>query len=290
MTDATQPVLRISKWTETFERAESRKLKQLTWIAMPVGFSSTGYQAMLEEFEARAPAIYGAWCALCAYAATCHVRGTLGNSRGIPLKISHLARVTGFPESVFVDLVAWASRTDIGWLEHAPAAEVSRGLAEQQEKHSELATSGESPDEPPTVQGNPPSTRPNVTEQDITGQDKTKTRRSIVWTSAGFEFRESVRLLARDMSEMQTRGKLRGLDRDTIWRMAWVATDIDRAGFLDALSRIRENQIEKHKNYLGTVMVRMCQAAGESWDAIKHEVPSAPPPPAKPAPQPAEAC
>ena len=282
MTDATQPVLRISKWTETFERAESRKLKQLTWIAMPVGFSSTGYQAMLEEFEDRAPAIYGAWCALCAYAATCHVRGTLGNSRGIPLKISHLARVTGFPESVFVDLVAWASRTDIGWLECVPAAELSRGLAEQAEKHSEFNPSGESPDVPPSARGNPPSTRPDRTEQDRTVPNQTvpdKTRRSNDWTSAGFEFRESVREIAASMSEMQARGIRMGLSRDEIWRIAWVGTDFDRPGLLDALARCREHQVDKPKGYLGMVMVRMCQARGESWDELKLLVPPPPPPP-----------
>lgn len=278
MDSSPQTVYRIRKWAETFERAESRKLKQLTWIAMPVGFNSTGYQAMLEEFEDRAAAIYGAWCALCAYAATCHVRGTLGNSRGIPLKLSHVARITGLPESVFVDLVAWASRTDIGWLECVPAAELSRGLAEQSENTSVFGASGESPDVPPTAQENPPSTRPDLTVPDKTIPDKDKSRRSTVWSSATKEFLERVVELANDMSQMLQRGQLRGMDRDTIWRMAWVATDLDRPGFLDALSRIRTQDIGKPKGYLGTVMVRMCQAQGESWDEIKHEVPPPTPP------------
>lgn len=280
--DSSGTVYRIAKWADVFERAESRKLKQLTWIAMPVGFSSTGYHAMLEEFEDRAPAIYGAWCALCAYAATCHVRGTLGNSRGIPLKTSHVARITGFPESVFVDLVAWASRTDIGWLECVPAAELSRGLAEQAEKHSESNPSGDSPDVPPSARGNPPSTRPDRTEQDRTVPNQTvpdKTRRSNDWTSAGFEFRESVREIAMSMSEMQARGIRLGLSRDEIWRIAWVGTDFDRPGLLDALARCREHQVDKPKGYLGMVMVRMCQARGESWDELKLLVPPPPPPP-----------
>lgn len=290
-----QTVYRISKWSQTFERAESRKLAKINWIAMPVGFSSTGYSAMLEEFEDRAVAIYGAWCALCSFAATCHVRGTLANSRGNPLKLSHLSRITGFPESVFVDLVAWASRTDIGWLECVPAAEVSRGLAEQAEKHSDSCVSGDSPGNLPPHQEKAPHTRPNTTLQDRTGQDttppdKTISRRSNDWTTAGFEFRESVRELAREISEMQARGLRLGLDRDSIWRMAWVATDFDRAGLLDALSRIRERQIDKPKNYLGMVMVRMCQAKGENWDQLKLQVPSPPPPPTSPAAtqQPAE--
>ena len=81
----TGTVYRIAKWTETFERAESRKLKQLTWIAMPVGFSSTGYQAMLEDFDAeRAPAIYGAWCALVPMPPPAMSGGRWGTAGGFP--------------------------------------------------------------------------------------------------------------------------------------------------------------------------------------------------------------
>ncbi len=164
-------VYRIAKWQETFERAESRKLKQLNWIALPIGFGSTGYQELLSEFGDDAPAVYGAWCALCCVAASCHVRGVLCNSRGSPLKLSHIARVTGFPESVFEQLVAWASRTDIGWLEVTSANEMSTRLAEQQEKQREIDVSGESPDDPPKLQGIPRAqdrTEPNKTEQDKT--------------------------------------------------------------------------------------------------------------------------
>jgi hypothetical protein len=85
------------------------------------------------------------------------------------------------------------------------------------------------------------------------------------------------------MSQMTQRGQLRGMDRDSIWRMAWVACEFDRPGFLDALSRIRTQDIQKPKGYLGTVMLRMCQAQGHSWDQIKHDVPP-PPPPNKPQP------
>jgi hypothetical protein len=84
------------------------------------------------------------------------------------------------------------------------------------------------------------------------------------------------------MSEMQARGRRLGLNRDEIWRIAWVATDFDRAGLLDALARITEDEVAKPKGYLGMVMVRMCQARGESWDELKLQVPPPPPPPPKP--------
>ncbi len=63
-------VYRISKWNEVFERAESRRLQKLNWVAMPVGFTSAGYQAMLDTFSERAPGYLWCWCALVAVAAT----------------------------------------------------------------------------------------------------------------------------------------------------------------------------------------------------------------------------
>jgi hypothetical protein len=86
------------------------------------------------------------------------------------------------------------------------------------------------------------------------------------------------------MNTLSHRGKLRGLDRDTIWRMAWVACEFDRPGLLDALARIREGSVQKPKGYLGRAMIRMCEAQGHSWDQIKHLVPDPPPEPQAPNP------
>lgn len=164
---------RIAKWEEVFERAESRKLKMLTWVSMPVSFNSNGYQAMLDEFKSEAAAMYGAWCALVAFSASCHVRGLLGTSRGIPLTISHIARVTGLDANLFERLIEWASRDDIGWLidESETKNETHHELKEKEhEKHVEIDKSGESPDDSPMIPQDvggiprlPDLTRPNIT-------------------------------------------------------------------------------------------------------------------------------
>jgi hypothetical protein len=283
------PVWRIAKWTETFERAESRKLKTLTWIAMPTGFASTGYQSMLEEFEDDAPAIYGAWVALCAFASTCHVRGVLGNSRGIPLKLSHIARVVGFPEPLFRRLVAWASRTDVGWLEPISSAALSQELTKNAGIPIDSTTSGDSPDDLPAVQENPPSTRPNRTEPNRTvpnrtGQDQTIDRsiesRGIetgdwVERSKGGLFWDRV---VETADRLLRAGKGR-IDRDMVWQAAWVGVAIDRDAIEDATTYIAEGKANKPKAFLGACMVRLCQSHDSDWDRLKRQVPPAPPPP-----------
>ena len=81
-------VLRVAKWTTTFEIAESRRHRQLKWVSMPITHSSNGYARMVEQFGDRAPAIYGCWCALLKIAATCPVRGVLSTSSGAGLSFS----------------------------------------------------------------------------------------------------------------------------------------------------------------------------------------------------------
>ena len=170
---ASLTVYRIAKWQETFERAESRKLKQLTWISMPIKFSSSGYQAMLDEFEDDAAAMYGAWCALTAIGAQCHVRGVLGSSRGIPLKTSHMARLTGFSAEYFDRLIRWASHPAVAWLEVVSPSEAAEIFPGYQGNQGLNEISGESPGEAPAPQENPPHTGQDRTRHNKTGQDTT---------------------------------------------------------------------------------------------------------------------
>lgn len=161
----TQPVYEIAKWKTVFETAESRKLKNLNWVSVPVNFSSTGYQQMLDEFGDDAPAVYGAWIALVSFAASCPIRGILASSRGKPLPISHVSRVTGFPAAVFERLFVWASGADVAWL--VAVADPVR-VAQTSEKHDDLSVSGESPDDLPERRENPPATRQDLTRPDQT--------------------------------------------------------------------------------------------------------------------------
>jgi hypothetical protein len=121
---AGEQIWRIAKWASTFENSASRKLKALHWVSMPVNFASNGYQCLLDEFGDDAPAIYGAWCALVSVAAQCNRRGVLASDSGKPLRLNHVARTTGFPESVFRRLFDWASSDSVKWLIPASYDEV----------------------------------------------------------------------------------------------------------------------------------------------------------------------
>lgn len=169
-------VYRIAKWESVFERAESRKLKQLTWVAMPVGFTSHGYQSLLDEFGEDAAAIYGAWCAIVAVAAGCVHRGIFCSGRGIPLTIPRISRMTGFEVDLLERLFDWASREDIRWLEIVEKDTleqiVGEEIPENTVNNGTIEISGESPDDPPACQENPPTTRHNKTVHNKTENKK----------------------------------------------------------------------------------------------------------------------
>lgn len=286
-------VYKIAKWESVFERAESRKLKQLTWVAMPIGFDSTGYQLLLDEFGDDAAAIYGTWCALCAVAASCHRRGVLASSRGIPLKVSHIARMTGFQTSLFERLIAWASAPDVRWLESLSSQELDNITDENDHFPSEVNKSGESPDSSPIRQGNPPYTQQHTTEQNITRHNPTSP--NITSPDTGKPDWDDVwrmRLGDRDfclrvgeVANRFARLKLTALDREFVFQASWIGVEFDRDAVEDIVERLRDRgdrRVDKPKPYVASVMRKLCQSRGESWDELRKLVPPAPPPPKHP--------
>jgi hypothetical protein len=307
-------VYRIAKWAETFERAESRKLRKLAWVSLPIDFGSTGYHALLEEFEEEAAALYGAWCVLTAFAATCPVRGLLANSKGTPFKLSHLARVTGFSEVLFQRLLAWASQPEVGWLEVITEDDSIQAVADREREFFGVGgSSGESPDvsgdrrgNPPTAQeivggssgespdvsgdrrGNPPTareivggipripnlTKPNQTRPDITSPDITQPDQRVDGLEDDGEFVEQVVEVANRFARLR-----RPLPREMIWQVAWVGCLLDRDTVNDACDRIAvRGSVNNPKKYLATVMRNLCQEHGKQWQDLRSTVPAPPPP------------
>lgn len=293
-------VLRISKWSEVFERAESRKIKQLSWIALPVSFSSTGYQSLLDEFGDQAPAIYGAWCALCSVAASCTFRGVLATSRGIPLRVSHIARTTGFDVGLFERLMAWAIRDEIGWLTVVSEIELAQLLDNGNEKTNENAgldvPSGESPDMPGDRRGIPCTTRQdltrhNQTKQDITQPDKTgpapgASRGSIDgdddlvdrWKNATKIFLDLVLEIAARFHRLPDRIRNRPgqeIDKPFILQMAWIGAEFDRGPVDSICDRLASGEISKPKNYAESILRKLCAQHGYEWRLLRLAVPLA---------------
>lgn len=154
------PIYRIAKWQETFEKSDSKRYRSLTWVSLPVGFTSNGYHALIDEFEGEAPAIYGAWCALLSIAAQAPTRGTLASSKQVGYSLDRIAAETRMPKSVFEKLFAWALREDVCWLEV---------IATPDRKPVDTL---QSPERHPSVTQQTPEL-PNQTKQDLTRHNQT---------------------------------------------------------------------------------------------------------------------
>jgi len=130
---------------------------------------------LLDEFGEDAPAIYGAWCALVAVAATCSTRGVLSNSKGEPMKLSHIARKTGFPKEIFERLFEWATRENVGWLTPVPRQSPGNPPARDRQSPGEgSAIASENPAGSLHNITEPNITEPNITEPNITEPNITK--------------------------------------------------------------------------------------------------------------------
>lgn len=278
-------VYRIAKWNEVFERAESRKLKQLTWIALPISLNSNGYQSLLDEFEADSPAIYGAWCALCAVAASCTVRGVLATSKGTELKVSHIARQTGFPSTVLEKLITWASSPSVNWLEAITANEVQKLLLENTAFPWENGTSGKSPDSFPARRENPPTTTTTTTtkpDQTLHDNNQPNNNRTS-GDSVGFVGRLVV-VEKKDLNEVCIEAtKLlrlnKSFDPSWCWRMAWVAYGCDRGAVSEIITNLKSSDrpVTRPKKYIEAAVENICK--DNEFD-FKASCAAAPPSPA----------
>lgn len=107
----------IANWHETFETADSRRHKSLTWVSLPNDLQSNGYQTLIEQQPDHAAELYGAWCALIAVASKCPTRGVLAASNGSAYTVQRLATLTYLPVETMQRLIDWATTQSVGWLE-----------------------------------------------------------------------------------------------------------------------------------------------------------------------------
>lgn len=272
-------VYRIAKWNEVFLKSESRKLKHLGWVSLPVAFDSTGYQSLLDEFDEDAAAIYGAWCALVLVGCSCSVRGVLANSRGNPLRISHIARITGLAAANFERLIAWASRDDVGWLVPMTAGELAEIVESDQVITGPNDTPGDSPGDLLEHRGNLPKTRHNTTVQDRTGHNKTSLAAARA-ADADFESLDGQEVLAvcRKLWSALESARNRTMDRETVWGFACVS-ELVRPGFLaEVATKVRNRDVNKPKSYIEKALREECSLAGTTLTALLAAVPPVPAP------------
>jgi hypothetical protein len=286
-----ETVYEIAKWKSVFENAESRKLKTLNWVSVPVGFNSSGYQALIEDFGDQAPALYGAWIALAQVASSCPVRGVLGNSRGKPLKVSHIARMTGFDQALFETLFAWASSPDIQWLVVYLPQETAGNTEEIQ--HPE--TPGDSPDDSPTRQEKTPNEGKG---REGNNREENSAAAAACEAAAAADvdlFFDSVDLVLVRQQATELKAACPALDRDFVWRSCSIASVIDPEIIPRFVSSVRKREIGKPESYLDTLLREELAKLGHEYRSVKKRAPPTPPPalkqpdarsPDKPIPEP----
>lgn len=155
-------IYRIAKWRSTFETADSRRHKVLTWVSVPNNLASNGYVELVSEFGDESPAIYGAWIAMVMIASTCACRGILCTSNAAPLTAARLSFLSHFPSTVFEKLLPWAE--SVGWLEILTSEQAKQLLTSQQTTDDQPAN--ELPDQtrPDLTKPNPTTTTPDQTK------------------------------------------------------------------------------------------------------------------------------
>ena len=244
---------------------------------MPLGFTSHGYQAMLDEFGERAAAIYGCWCALVAYAASCTVRGTLATSRGTPTPITHLARVTGFDAELYRQLIDWALLPEIGWLERVPTAQITPIPEENN-------ASGEPPDNLPVHPETPGKLPDYQTGPDRTGQNRTTTRPDPTRDQASVVGQSSWDLswgwedlcrLGRKFRRVSGCSEAT-IDSASLAIVLGLDLSCDRGFASDLASNLRNQAIRKPKKYAAAAVRNRCGELGldtaELADAIRKRI------------------
>ncbi len=107
---------RIKNWKQYFESYELKKLKRMTWVAIPNKTDGEGYTTLVDHPNGAAH--FGAWIAIVEIASKQDPRGNL--PPGINGDISRsLARMSRLPARVFEEVLP--RLVEIGWVEEIPA-------------------------------------------------------------------------------------------------------------------------------------------------------------------------
>jgi Holliday junction resolvase RusA-like endonuclease len=80
-----------------------------------------------------------------------------------------------------------------------------------------------------------------------------------------------------EVANRYTKLKTCKLDREFVWRIAWVGVEFDIDSVNDACDKLRKpGAIEKPQPYLNAIMRKICEKNGEDWEKLKKLVPTAP--------------
>jgi hypothetical protein len=104
---------RIKDWDRYFEKADSRKCKNMKWVAVPNTHDTAGYATLTQHPQFAE--IYTAWILMLQVASKMHVRGELVN--GKPLTAHSLAIRTRTKPEIFEVAFKVLASPEIDWIE-----------------------------------------------------------------------------------------------------------------------------------------------------------------------------
>ena len=132
-------MLIIKNWNSHFETAQSRKVSNLTWVAIPNNLNSRGYRKIMKHPD-RAK-VFAAWIILIEIASNSKTRGQLGDEDG-PYSTDDLELYSDFPKEDFELAIPFLKK--IGWVCEQDTTEVvdnsesaSSGLVDTEQDSTE---------------------------------------------------------------------------------------------------------------------------------------------------------
>ena len=114
-------IYRIKDWNKHFEKAESRRVKTMSWVPVPTKHDGSGFRQVAAQD--RAAEVFTAWILIVQTAAKMPTRGLLFKD-GKPLSARDLHYRTGYPEEIFSRALTVLSNSEIGWLEVVAGSEI----------------------------------------------------------------------------------------------------------------------------------------------------------------------
>lgn len=164
----------IKDWDLHYEKADTRKCKKMSWVAIPTDTADKKYRKITKMKDG--PELFGMWLAIIEVASKMPIRGVLKDKDG-DLSFEDMELIGGFPAKAYEKALNTLSSPEIGWVIYDKC-----GISE------ETANSGDYPDNILKLQEVVLTTRQDKTEQDITRQDKTLTNVSVFLDSLKVEY------------------------------------------------------------------------------------------------------
>ena len=112
---------RIKNWDMYYEKAQGRRCKKASWVAIPNKHDGKGFRRVAKH--KRNVELFTAWILIIEVASKMPERGLLVDDDG-PLDAEDLADKTGFPAEIFHLAFTVLTEPKIGWIERVAGNEI----------------------------------------------------------------------------------------------------------------------------------------------------------------------